>query len=277
MPMKVECPVCMHHCRLADGQFGICHARKNENGIIISANYGKATSIALDPIEKKPLYHFFPGSHILSYGSFGCNLQCPFCQNYTISQASEDTIDHIYISPEELAQKALDLVDQGNIGVAFTYNEPLLAFEYIRDTAKLLKKHDLKVVAVTNGSVTEWTANEILPYVDAMNIDLKGFTEEYYKWLGGDLETVKKFIQLAVLKCHVELTTLIVPGHNDSPEEMRKLSQWVASIDKNIPLHVSRYFPAWKTLDIPATEVKKVYELAQIAREALTYVHEGNC
>ena len=256
---------------------GRCHARKNVDGMIISTNYGKATSIALDPIEKKPLYHFFPGSHILSYGSFGCNLRCPFCQNYTISQAGEDTADYIYVSPEELTQKALELVDQGNIGVAFTYNEPLLAYEYLRDTAKLLKQHDLKVVAVTNGSVTEWTANEILPYVDAMNIDIKGFTEEYYKWLGGDLETVKTFIRQAVSKCHVELTALIVPGHNDTHEEMRELSQWVASIDKNIPLHISRYFPYWKTLDIPATKIKDVYELAEVAREALTYVHVGNC
>ena len=275
--MKIECPVCMHHCRLEEGQLGRCHARKNIEGISISTNYGKATSIALDPIEKKPLYHFFPGSKILSYGSFGCNLKCPFCQNHTISQASEDTIDYIYISPGELTQRALELVDQGNIGVAFTYNEPLLAFEYLRDTAKLLKQHDLKVVVVTNGAVTEGTAKEILPYIDAMNIDLKGFTEGFYKWLGGDLETVKTFIRLAVLECHVELTTLIVPGHNDTPEEMRKLSQWVASIDKNIPLHISRYFPAWKTLDTPATEVEKVYALAEVAREVLTCVHEGNC
>jgi len=260
-----------------EGQIGRCHARKNVDGIVVSINYGKATSLALDPIEKKPLTHFYPGSHILSYGSFGCNMECSFCQNHMISQTSEDMIENIYISPEELTKRALDLIDQGNIGVAFTYNEPLIAFEYIRDTAKLLKQCDMKAVVVTNGLVSEWTANEILPHIDAMNIDLKGFTEEYYKWLGGDLETVKAFIKMAVLKCHVELSILIVPGHNDTPEEMRNLSQWVAAIDKNIPLHVSRYFPAWKTLDMPATEVKKVYALAKVAREALTYVYEGNC
>jgi len=275
--MKMECQVCMHHCKLKEGQIGKCKARKNEKGVISSINYGMLTSLSLDPIEKKPLYHFYPDSQILSYGSFGCNLRCPFCQNHEISQVGEDGIDHIYISPEELTQKAVDLVTKGNIGVAFTYNEPLIAFEYLRDTAKLLKKYDLKVVAVTNGSVTESIAKVILPYIDAMNIDIKGFTKEYYKWVGGDLETVKNFIKLAVQKCHVELTMLIVPGKNDSLEEMKKLSTWIASIDKNIPLHISRYFPEWKMLNVPATDIKSIYSLAEIARESLTYVYEGNC
>ena len=188
--MKTVCQVCMHHCSLESGQRGICRARKNEDGKIICENYGKITSLALDAIEKKPLKMFHPGSRILSVGSYGCNLRCAFCQNYEISMADFATAETAYISPEDLADKALACKSSGNIGVSFTYNEPLIGWEYIRDTGALIKKVGMKNVLVTNGTASIETLEEILPLIDAMNIDLKGFTESYYRELGGDLGTV---------------------------------------------------------------------------------------
>ena len=275
--MRTECNVCMHHCSLEEGKTGICRARKNEGGTIRSINYGKITSIDLDPMEKKPLLHFYPGTWILSVGSFGCNLRCPFCQNYSISQSGEEESDYIRISPEELVEKAVEWKERGNVGIAFTYNEPLIGWEFVRDTARLSREKDLKTVVVTNGSFTEETLQEVLPYVDAMNIDLKGFTDRYYRMLGGDLETVKKFILGAAGKCHIELTTLIVPGENDTVEEMQQIAAWIAAIDPEIPLHISRFFPAWKMQDRGPTRIDKVMELVAEAQKYLKYVHPGNC
>ena len=275
--MRTECNVCMHHCSLEEGKTGICRAWKNEGGTIRSTNYGKITSIDLDPMEKKPLLHFYPGTWILSVGSFGCNLRCPFCQNYSISQSGEEESDYIRISPEELVEKAVEWKERGNVGIAFTYNEPLIGWEFVRDTARLAREKDLKTVVVTNGSFTEETLQEVLPYVDAMNIDLKGFTDRYYRMLGGDLETVKKFILGAAGKCHIELTTLIVPGENDTVEEMQQIASWIAAIDPEIPLHISRFFPAWKMQDRGPTRIDKVMELVAEAQKYLKYVHPGNC
>lgn len=231
---------------------------------------------SLDPIEKKPLYRFYPGSKILSVGSYGCNLTCSFCQNHSISMVREEETDIITLTPQELANKALELKKYGNIGIAFTYNEPLIGYEYVIDTAMLLRERDMKTVVVTNGSVTKEIAEELLSYVDALNIDLKGFTKEYYRKIGGDLETVKNFIELAAKECHIELTTLIIPNENDSIDEIRQLSRWIASVDDNIPLHVTRFFPRWKMTDRDATDVNKIFELTSIAREYLKYVYEGN-
>ena len=275
--MRVACPVCMHHCQLETDQVGICHARKNEQGKIVSINYGKLTSLALDPIEKKPLARFYPKSFILSVGSFGCNLRCPFCQNFGISMAAEKEVRTKFISPSHLTEQAIELIQNGNIGVAFTYNEPLVGYEYVLDTSKLLHEAGLKSVVVTNGSVTTAIAELVLPHIDALNIDLKGFSEKYYKKLGGDLETTKKFITLAVSQCHVELTTLIVPGENDTIEEMAALSAWVARIDKDIPLHVSRFFPRYNMVNVDATPVSTIYALVNAARKNLQYVYTGNC
>ena len=192
------CGLCPHHCRLEEGQIGLCRARGNVDGTILPLNYGKITSIALDPIEKKPLMRFYPGRFILSVGSFGCNLRCPFCQNHEISQAGQE-FRHQTVMPEQLVQIAETLAAEpkGNLGVAFTYNEPLIGVEFLRDTAFLLKKRGMKVVLVTNGMMEEAPFRELLPLVDAMNIDLKAFHGEFYHWIGGDLETVKRNIRLA--------------------------------------------------------------------------------
>ena len=279
------CSVCFRHCDIAEGQLGFCGGRIARSGRVEAFNYGRITSLALDPIEKKPLARFFPGSMILSVGSFGCNMRCPFCQNHEISwsaQAAAYAKTAETISPEELAGYALTTRKRGNIGIAFTYNEPLIGYEFVRDTAKLAKAEGLKNVLVTNGTAELSVLEELRPYIDAMNIDLKGFTDRYYsKVLGGDRRMVMAFIEEAVKSCHVELTTLIVPGENDSEEEMRALSQWVSRLKnpdgEDVPLHISRFFPRFHMTDRPATDVRKVYHLADIARENLKYVYTGNC
>ena len=275
--MNKVCQVCMHHCSLRPGQTGICGARRNENGTVICGNYGLVTSMALDPIEKKPLKMFRPGSRILSVGSYGCNLRCPFCQTYEISMADEAAGGTLYISPKDLAYKALEYKDAGNIGVAFTYNEPLVGWEYVRDTARLVREAGMVNVLVTNGSVTQEVLEELLPFTDAMNIDLKGFRADSYRKLGGDLETVKAFIRRAAESCHVEITTLIVPEENDSLEEMEEEAQWIASLGGEIPLHVTRFFPRYHMEDRGPTDIGRVYLLAETARKYLKNVFVGNC
>lgn len=271
------CQVCMHRCRLKPGQQGLCRARENQDGEIRCVNYGRITSLNLDPIEKKPLKMFYPGSLILSVGSYGCNLRCPFCQNHEISMADGQTAVTGSLPPRELVERARKYEPVGNIGVAFTYNEPLVGWEYVRDTAELVHECGMKNVMVTNGSASLPVLEALLPYVDAMNVDLKGFRAEYYRKLGGDLETVKAFIARASRDCHVELTTLIIPGENDDPAEMEAEAAWIASVDSNIPLHVTRFFPRYHMTDREATDVGRVYELAETARNYLNYVFVGNC
>lgn len=273
---KIICDVCFRHCSLSPGQTGFCNARAGSGSKSISLNYGKIASIALDPIEKKPLSRFHQGSYILSVGSFGCNLDCPFCQNDSLSRADENDLHLRYITPKELADMAYSLREKGNIGVAFTYNEPMIGWEYIRDSAIEVHKAGMKNAVVTNGSVEQHILKEVLPYIDAFNIDLKGFTEEWYKKLGGDLNTVLEFIKTSASQSHVELTSLIVPGENDSAHEMRQLSSWIASVDKSIPLHISRFFPRYKMYDKNPTDIGLLYELADIASEKLETVIVGN-
>lgn len=280
-----ECGVCFRHCNIAEGKTGYCGGRISRNGRVEAYNYGKVTSLALDPIEKKPLMRFYPGSMILSVGSFGCNLRCPFCQNYAISwseQAKQLASAAETISPEALALLAEKTRPRGNIGIAFTYNEPLIGYEYVRDTAILVREKGLKNVMVTNGTAELSILKELAPHIDAMNIDLKGFSGRYYsKVLGGDRQQVLSFIAEAVKSCHVELTTLIVPGENDTEEEMRELSRWVSGLKnpdgEEVPLHISRFFPRFHVTDRKATEVRTVYRLAKTAREYLKYVYTGNC
>lgn len=217
--MSINCTLCFHNCRLEEGQTSLCRARGNQGGKIVPLNYGKLTALALDPIEKKPLCRFHPGSMVLSVGSFGCNLRCPFCQNAGIAAAGSDAPTRDW-TPEALVEKALALQSQGNIGVAYTYNEPLVGYEYVQDCAKLVRQAGLCNVLVTNGTIQETYWRRLLPLIDAANIDLKGFTENWYRQLGGDLETVKRSIALAAQSCHLEVTTLVVPGENDSETEI---------------------------------------------------------
>ena len=275
--MKTRCELCFHHCALDEGQTGLCRARACQDGKIVSLNYGKLTSLALDPIEKKPLRRFHPGSLILSVGSFGCNLRCPFCQNHEISLAGDSGIPTVEVSPEQLAAKAAELVPQGNIGVAYTYNEPLIGYEYVQNCAALVHEQGMINVLVTNGTVEEEPWRALLPLIDASNIDLKGFTPAWYRQLGGNLETVKRSIALAAERCHVEVTTLLIPGENDSEEEIRELARWLASISSEIPLHLSRFFPRYRMLDRPPAPVEQVCRLAETARRYLSYVYTGNC
>ena len=279
------CTVCFRHCDIPDGGIGFCGGRTASGGRVTALNYGRLTSLALDPIEKKPLARFHPGSLILSAGSFGCNLRCPFCQNYEISwseQARKMARKTEAFRPEELVRIALETRPRGNIGLAFTYNEPLIGYEFIRDTARLAQAAELKNVIVTNGTAELSVLEELKPCIDAMNIDLKGFTDRYYSQvLGGDRAQVMAFIEEAVKTCHVELTTLIVPGENDSEDEMRALSRWVSRLrepdGESVALHISRFFPRFHMQDRPATDVRTVYRLAEIARENLEYVYTGNC
>ena len=276
--MSEVCRVCPHRCRLTEGGTGLCRARGMQNGSIVPRNYAIVSALALDPIEKKPLARFYPGSVILSVGSYGCNLRCPFCQNWEISMSGVRD-EGRFLPPESLAALAEELRPRGNIGVAFTYNEPLIGWEYVRDTALLLREKGLKTVLVTNGCVSAEVAEAVLPLTDALNIDLKSFrTETYETLLGGDLETVKRFIARAAETCHVELTTLIVPGMNDTEAEIRALTQWIASLPKGeeIPLHLTRFFPRWRMSDRAATGRETVLELAAVAREQLRCVLPGN-
>lgn len=284
-----RCDVCFRHCEIREGNIGFCGARTCVGGKVTAANYGRITSLALDPIEKKPLNRFYPGSMIVSAGSYGCNLRCPFCQNHEISWserawafASEAEV----FTPEELVRIAQKYKNIGNIGIAFTYNEPLIGYEFVRDTARLIREAGMKTVLVTNGTAEIPVLEEIAPFVDAMNIDLKGFKDHYYTdVLKGSRQMVMDFIARAVQTCHVELTTLVVPGENDSEEEMREMTCWIASltdgrgrqIGQEIPLHVSRFFPRFHMQDRGATPVRSVRHLAEVAREELKYVYTGNC
>ena len=284
-----RCNVCFRHCELREGQTGACGARTASGGGTVPVYYGRLSSLALDPIEKKPLARFHPGSLILSAGGLGCNLRCPFCQNHEIAQAERDggfSVRTRAFSPEQLTELAAHYQANGNIGVAFTYNEPLICWEYVQDTAKLVRERGMLNVMVTNGCSEIDILDQLSPYTDAMNIDLKGFTDRYYREvLGGDREMVMAFIREAVQRFHVELTTLIVPGENDSEEEMLRLSEWVAGLKnvfrcglgEEIPLHITRFFPRHRMTDKRPTDIRTLYTLVRTAEKNLRYVYPGNC
>ncbi len=269
----VRCVLCPHHCRLKNEQVGLCRVRSNRAGVLFTYNYGEVSSLALDPIEKKPLFHFYPGSCILSAGSFGCNLACSFCQNYSIAHGVPPT--H-YLEPENLAELTHNSCEDGSIGLAFTYNEPSIWYEYIWATAPRLKEKGLKTVLVTNGYLEKEPLQRLLPYIDACNIDVKAFNEQFYPELcQGKLQAVKATVENVIGKIHVEITTLIIPGKNDGEREIRELSRWLASLDPNIVLHLSRYHPAYK-LDLPPTPEATMIRARDIAREHLEFVYTGN-
>jgi pyruvate formate lyase activating enzyme len=278
----VVCDLCPQGCRLAVGQVGRCRARVGAGTETdaplgtFSLSYGRLTSVALDPIEKKPLSHFYPGSKILSVGSFGCNLSCPFCQNHSISMAGAGDLKTEDVMPEEIAAEAARLVPAGNIGLAFTYNEPLVGYEFVRDTAKQIKERGLKTVLVTNGYLNRKYWEQILPLTDAMNIDLKAYNTGFYKNIGGDLGIVKDNIKSAAARCHIELTTLVIENENDGDEEMAAMCEFISRISPEIPLHLTRFFPQYHYADRRATPVDTLRRLEKIAKEKLKYVELGN-
>lgn len=271
---KTVCPVCPHHCILTDTYKGRCNSREAVEQQSRTRTYGRIVSAGLDPIEKKPLHRFYPGSLILSVGTTGCNLDCPFCQNCAIAHP-ESPVRTYPVSPEELVERACALQNKGNIGIAYTYNEPLIGYEYVRDTAKLARKAGLKNVVVTNGFTTDDVLDALLPVIDAWNIDLKG-DEAFYRALGGSLAPVKNTIRRAAAVSHVELTTLVIPGKNDDPQAFENIVQMVAEIDPSIPLHISRFFPARKWRHIPATPHPILQAMQAIAQKHLEIVIPGN-
>ena len=276
---EIVCKTCPRHCRIADGAFGFCRARRAAGGRVVAANYGRISSLALDPIEKKPIAFFHPGSNVLSVGSYGCNLRCPFCQNDGISQHGGDEVRCRTTTPVELADLAMRLKDeQGNIGLAYTYNEPLVGWEFVRDCAKEIRACGMSNVLVSNGCASEEVVAELAPLVDAANIDLKGPSQDYYDWVSGDFKTVcRTSATLHGAGCHVEVTTLIVPGRNDSDADIDAVAAFVASVSSDIPLHVTRFFPRWRMRDVPPTPVATIHRLADIARRRLVRVLVGNC
>lgn len=265
---SASCLLCPQHCQLRQGQSGRCHTRENRGGEIVSLTYGEVAAWNLDPIEKKPLYHFYPGTWIFSVGGFGCNLSCSFCQNHEISQIRQAGRK---VSPAELALRA------GNsLGLCFTYSEPSMWFEMIRDTAPLVRAQGGKVVLVSNGTMSPRFIEELIPWLDAINIDIKGFSERFYQtYCGGKLAWVLDNVERLAGRVHLEITTLVIPGANDDPEEFTGLSQWLYKL--NIPLawHLSRYHPAYR-LSVPPTERRTLDLLGKIAKEWLPYVYLGN-
>jgi len=269
---QIQCQLCPHRCRLKDGQTGLCRVRRNVGGELYSTNYGACSALAVDPIEKKPLFHFYPGSEIFSVGTVGCNFACQFCQNWHIAQGEPKTYQ---ISPAALVKQALDVGGE-NIGIAYTYSEPGVWFEYVLDTAALAHRYRLKNVMVTNGFINPEPLTELLPYIDALNIDVKAFTETFYHcYCRGGLAAVKQTVELAARHSHVEVTTLIIPGLNDSEDEIAELAEWLANIRPDIPLHLSRYFPNYK-LDLPPTPLASLERAYQTAKRYLSYVYIGN-
>ncbi len=275
----VRCTLCSHLCVLADGERGFCRARVAQQGRIVDENYGRVTSLALDPIEKKPLVRFHAGSFVLSVGSYGCNLDCPFCQNASIAAACADYVSWHAITPEALVSLALDQRERGNIGIAYTYNEPLVGYEFVRDCATLAHEAGLVNVLVSNGMVNARPLKELLPLIDAANIDLKGFTDEFYRWVGGDFSCVKRSIEALAScpSCHLEVTTLVIPEMNDADSEIEAASSWLASLSPDIPYHLSRFHPCHRLCDRPPTPRETIYRLVEVARRHLTYVYAGNC
>jgi pyruvate formate lyase activating enzyme len=269
---RVHCHLCPNECFIADGRRGSCGVRINKDGVLYSEVYGKTTSLSLDPIEKKPLYHYHPGEYILSLGTKGCNFHCDFCQNWHISQDLDVPTEDV--TSEYVVAKAKEVK---SFGIAYTYNEPFIWYEFVLDTAKLAKKHGLENVLVTNGYVNMEPLEGMLPYIGAMNIDLKSFDEKFYsKICRGALRPILDVIKRSARSCHIELTTLIIPTLNDSDEEIKAEVDWIyENVGSDVPLHFSRYFPCYK-MSLPATPVATLERAAAIARKKLRYVYLGN-
>ncbi|MPM35876.1 hypothetical protein SDC9_82470 [bioreactor metagenome] len=276
---RVKCGVCPHHCVIAEGKRGICAVRENREGTLYALNYGKAIAVAIDPIEKKPLNHFLPGTTAYSFATIGCNLRCLWCQNWAISQASKPDRP-IYgedISPEEHVRRALAA---GCPSIAYTYTEPIIFVEYALDTMKLAREAGLKNIWKTAGYATKETLDAIIPYLDAVNVDLKGTDDEVYKeYCGGTaqpvLDTIKHFHAAGV---HLEITTLVVPGVNDRIDQLERMARFIAEeVGKEVPWHVNRFFPGWKMMDTAITPMETLETAAALGKKfGLQYVHIGN-
>ncbi|MCL2410167.1 MAG: AmmeMemoRadiSam system radical SAM enzyme [Treponema sp.] len=275
---EIFCELCPHNCRIKNGDFGLCGVRGNKSGKGIIPFYGFISALALDPIEKKPLYRFKPGTQILSVGFAGCNFKCPFCQNWQISQSTNIAEGMAgygrWIKPGEIVSTAMK---KNSPCIAFTYSESLIHIEYILDTMMIARKHGIANVLVTNGCINHKAAASVLEYTNAANIDLKSFSAKTYKeCLGGDLQTVLEFIKLSYkMNVHIEITTLVVPGLNDSNGELSAIADFIASIDKNIPLHLTAYRPEYRW-NAPPTNPDFLLAAAKEARKKLTFVYTGN-
>ncbi|HHU36337.1 MAG TPA: AmmeMemoRadiSam system radical SAM enzyme [Treponema sp.] len=281
---SVRCLLCPHYCVISAGSAGKCGVRVNRDGVLVAEQYGTVSALSLDPIEKKPLARFKPGSLILSAGGYGCNMTCSFCQNWHISQTSAPVASSTEkygfprpMSPREITDVAISAVPRGNCGLAFTYNEPTINYEFVRDTFELIHAEGLAAVMVTNGYINTQPLGELLPLVDAMNIDLKAFSNSYYQKLcGARLDPVQKTIAQSAQETHVEVTTLIIPGWNSDPKEVDSISSWLAAIRPDIPLHLSRHHPDFHMSEPPSISIDELFSLAEIARKHLEYVYTGN-
>lgn len=279
---SVQCELCPHNCIIGSGKKGICGVRENNNGTLITLNYFVASSSGVDPIEKKPLYHFYPGSSILSLGTFGCNFSCDFCQNYTISKDfSASRLGKPNFTKNEIIENLSKLSVQKDLfsfaGLAYTYNEPTIWAETIFELGPAVQNLGLKNVFVTNGFINPKPLEKFLEFADAFNIDLKAITEDFYrKQCGGQLAPVLKTIKTANESAHIELTTLVIPTLNDSTEDFIKMRDWIAGeVGENTPVHLSRYYPMYKCF-LPATPVDTLYKARDILKEKINYVYIGN-
>jgi len=273
---QVRCLLCPRQCLIAEDKEGTCGVRRVTGGELYTLNYGQVAAANHDPIEKKPLYHFYPGFQILSLGTFGCNLLCSFCQNWSLSRAKPGRSGEA-VAPEDVLKM---LERKGGPkqapGVAYTYNEPVIWYEFVYDTARLLHEHGYKNILVTNGYINPDPLKELLPYIDAMNIDVKAYNDSFYRqYCRGEREAVINSVEMAVKNCHVEVTCLLIPGLNDNIGEQENLARWLGSLDPDLVLHYSRYFPQYK-LEAPPTPPEVMEQVKAVAEEHLRYVFLGN-
>ena len=273
----LNCKICERRCIISQGKAGFCQMRENDEGKIYSLNYAAASSVAVDPIEKKPLFHFYPGTTVFSLGSVGCNFRCKYCQNWGISQAELEHIPTRDMLPEEAIRLTKEY---GCKSIAWTYNEPTMWFEYTLDSAKLAKKEDIKTVYVTNGYMSEESFQEIKPYLDAANIDLKGMSNKFYEDLcEARLKPVlDNIIRMYDAHIHIEVTNLLIPGYNDSNEDIKALiSFMVEEVGVEVPLHFTRFFPQYQMQNIPPTNIESLKRAHDLAKESgMQYVYIGN-
>ncbi len=269
----IICTLCPKTCRIKTDDFGDCGVRGNRNNKLYLPYSGVPSALNIDPIEKKPLYHFHPGSKIFSIGFYGCNFHCPFCQNHSISQQPFPSATASYLPPEDL----ITMVKNRKLSLlAFTYSEPLVHLEYILEASKRAHSADIKTVLVTNGYINKVAAQELLPHIDALNIDLKTFNDDFYKSeIGGSLDPVLEFIELSAAISHIEVTTLLIPGKNDGTGEIEEIASFIATINRNIPLHLSAYYPTYR-YTIASTPESTIVAALSAARKHLNYVYPGN-